>query len=472
MLRLKFTIGCVLLMLVQACTLGPDYTRPELDVPEGYIGADKQKTSFANLEWWMLFQDPQLQELIETALEENKDLNIALSRIEEARSLVTVVRSDQYPTVDAIGGVGRGRQSREIVPDADTDDNYSASLDLAFEIDFWGRFRRATQAQLAELLATEAAHKAIMITLIAEVADTYFLLLDLDNQLLISIETLKSRQESLKIMEARFSEGTIPELDVNQAQIEAADAAVTIAILQRQIVQTENGLRVLLGRNPGPVKRGKNLTKQTIPPEIPTGLPSELLQRRPDLIVAEEQLKAQTARIGVAEALRYPSFSLTGQFGYESTDLDDLNSSDAESWNLFGGIFFPIFNAGRLSAQVEIEIERTKQAQLLYEQTLQQALREVENALIAIRTYREEYKLTKQQLTAAKNAARLSRARYDGGVVDYLEVLDSERTLFRVELSESETLQQYINSIVDLYLALGGGWENNTDTANESAASN
>ncbi|MEM8845183.1 MAG: efflux transporter outer membrane subunit [Pseudomonadota bacterium] len=459
MLKIRLACCGIVLLIIQACALGPEYTRPEFDVPNEFVGSDAQQTSFANLEWWNLFQDTQLQDLINTALEENKDLNIALSRIEEARKLVTVVRADQFPTVDANGSVGRGRQSREILPGADTDDNYLATLDLAYEVDVWGKLRRATQAQLAELLATEAVYKTITISLIAEVASTYFLLLDLDNQLIISQETLDSRQESLEIMEARFSKGTIPELDLNQAQIEKADAEISTTILQRQIVQTENGLRILLGRNPGPVKRGKNLTQQTFPPDIPTGLPSELLQRRPDLISAEEQLKAQTARIGVAEALRYPSFSLTGQFGYESTELSDLNSSDARTWNLFGGVLFPIFNAGRLSAQVEIEIEKMKQAQLLYEQTFQQALREVENALIAIRTFRQEYELNEQQLVAAKNAARLSRARYDGGVVDYLEVLDSERTLFRVELSESEALQQYINAVVDLYQALGGGWD-------------
>jgi multidrug efflux system outer membrane protein len=446
-------------MIVQACTLGPDYTRPDLDVPGEFIETDNDKNAFANLEWWEFFHDPQLKIYIETALEANKDLNIALSRIEEARKLVTVVRSDQFPTIDAAGGAGRGRESREIFPGADTNDNYNASLDLAYEIDVWGKLRRATEAQIAELFATEAAYKNIMITLISDVASTYFLLLDLDNQLLISEETLESRQESLEIMEARFSKGTIPELDVNQAQIEAGDAAIAIAILQRRIVQAENGLNILLGNNPGPVERGNLLTQQIIPPDIPAGLPSDLLQRRPDLISAEQELRAQTARIGVAEALRYPSFSLTGQLGVESTELSDLDSSDAKSWNLFGGVLFPIFNAGRLSAQVEIEIERTKQAQLVYELTLLQALGEVENALVAIRTYRDQYQLNKQQVVAAQNAARLSRARYDGGVVDYLEVLESERTQFRVEINESEALQLYINSIVELYQALGGGWE-------------
>jgi multidrug efflux system outer membrane protein len=446
-------------MFVHACTLGTDYIRPDLNVPEAFNEAESDKNAFANMEWWEFFQDPQLKAYIQEALAANKDLNIALSRIEEARKLVTIVRSDQFPTLDATGGAGRGRESRDIIPGADTRDNYSASLDLAYELDVWGKFRRATEAQIAELLATEAAYKNVIITLVSDVANTYFLLLDLDNQLLISEETLASRQKSLEIMQARYSKGTIPELDVNQAQIEAADAGIAIEILNRRIVQAENSLRVLLGQNPGAVKRGHLLTQQIIPPEVPAGLPSDLLQRRPDLMEAEQQLKAQTARIGVAEALRYPSFRLTGQYGYESTELSDLDSGDAKSWNLFGGILAPLFNAGRLSAQVEIEKERTIQAQFAYEQTLLQALSEVENALVAIRTYRQQYELNKQQVVAAVNAARLSRARYDAGVVDYLEVLESERTQFRVEINESEALQLYINSIVELYQALGGGWD-------------
>ena len=265
--------------------------------------------------------------------------------------------------------------------------------------------------------------------------------------------------DSLGIIQARFDKGTVPELDVNQAEIELVIAEVAIANFERQIVQTENALRILLGRNPGPVKRGMKLEEQTFPPVIPTGLPSELLQRRPDLIVAEEELHAQTARIGVAEALRYPSFSLTGSLGYESRELSDLIDSDAKTWNFFGNIFQPIFNAGRLKAQVDVEIARTEQALLFYEQTFQRALRDVEDALVAIRTYKNEYTARTRQVKAARNAARLSRARYDSGFVDYLEVLDTERTLFNAELSESDALQQYINSVVQLYLALGGGWE-------------
>jgi len=454
----RCALWCVVISFLAGCVLGPDYERPELDVPIEYQEPKSSGESIANIEWWQLFEDEQLQLLIETALEENKDLGIALARIEEAYAAVTIVRSDQFPTVDAFGGAGRGKRSEEIFPTGKTEDNYLATLDLSFELDFWGKLRRATEAQRAELLATEATYRNVTISLIADVASLYFLLRDSDEQLFISQHTLEARLASLAIIQARFNKGTVAEIDVNQAQIEAAIAEVAVASSERRIIQTENALRILLGRNPGPIARGMRLDQQIFPPEIPTGLPSELLQRRPDLIIAEEQLHAQTARIGVAEALRYPSFTLTGSLGYESTELSDLADSDARSWNLFGNIFQPIFNAGRLKARVEVEIARTEQALLLYEQTLQQSLREVEDALVAIRTYRGEYTARTRQVKAARNAAKLSRARYDGGIVDYLEVLDIERTLFNAELAESDTLQQYLNAIVQLYKALGGGW--------------
>jgi multidrug efflux system outer membrane protein len=454
----RWSIRFILFAMLAGCTLGPDYQRPELDVPTQFREHKASGDSIANITWWKLFQDEQLQLLIETAIEENKDLRVALSRIEEAYAAVTIVRSDQFPTIDVGASAGRGKQSEEIDLNAKTDDNYFVGADLFFEIDFWGKLRRATEAQRAELLATEAAYLNVTITLVSDVASTYFLLHDLDEQLLISKRTLEARLDNLEIIQARFSHGTVPELDVNQAQIEVAIAEVAIASLERRIIQTENALRILLGRNPGSVARGIGLENQIFSPSVPTGLPSELLQRRPDLIVAEEQLHAQTARIGVAEALRYPSFALTGNLGYESTELSDLNSSDARTWNLFGNIFQPIFNAGKLKAQVDIEIARTEQAALLYEQAFQQALREVEDALVGIRTFSQEHTARSQQVVAARNAARLSRARYNGGVVDYLEVLDSERTLFSAELAESEAIQQYLNSIVRLYKALGGGW--------------
>ena len=454
----RFLLLGLLLPLVVSCALTPDYERPELDVPEKYVAPAPGGESVANLDWWQLFQDEQLQLLIRTALDENKDLGIALSRIEEARLTVTAVRANQFPFLNLGGFFGREKQSRELFPGADSDDRFRVTGDLTYQVDLWGQYSRATEAARADLLATESAYRTVTISLVSEVANTYLLLRDLDERLKVSERTLKTRLDSLVIIQARFDKGTVPELDVYQAQIEVAVAETAIASFQRQIVQTENALRILLGRNPGPVTRGDSLASQTFPPAVPTGLPSELLQRRPDVVQAEANLMAATATVGVAEALRYPSISLTGSFGAESTDLSDLNSGDAETWGFGANLFAPIFNSGQLREQSEAARERAKQAMLVYEGTLQQSFREVEDALVGVRTYNVENLAQTRRAVAARNAARLSRARYDGGVVDYLEVLDTERTLFNAELAQSETLQLYYNAIVRLYGALGGGW--------------
>ena len=457
MLRLLL-IALLVLPLMVSCTLTPDYERPELPVPEEYVEPRPSGESVANLDWWDLFRDEQLQLLIRTALEENKDLGIALSRIEESRLTVTAVRANQFPFLNLGGFFGREKQSRELFPGADADDRFRVTGDLTYQVDLWGQYSRATEAARANLLATESAYRTVTISLVSQVATTYLLLRDLDERLKVSERTLKTRLDSLVIIQARFDKGTVPELDVYQAQIEVAVAETAIASFQRQIVQTQNALRILLGRNPGPVTRGDALAGQTFPPAVPTGLPSELLQRRPDVVQAEANLMAATATVGVAEALRYPSISLTGSFGAESTDLSDLNSGDAETWGFGANLFAPIFNSGQLKAQAEAARERAKQAALVYEGTLQQSFREVEDALVAVRTYNVENRAQARRAFAARNAARLSRARYDGGVVDFLEVLDSERTLFNAELAQSETLQLYYNAIVRLYGALGGGW--------------
>ncbi len=451
-------LGLTLALAAGGCTLTPDYERPELDLPGGYVEPVAPGPSIANLEWWELFGDEQLQTLIRTALEENKDLGAALSRIAQARSALTIRRADQYPFLDVTGQAGRLRQSEDLVPGADSRADYGLAANLSFELDLWGQYRRATEAAQADLLATEAAYRNVTISLVANVASFYLLLRDLDQRLLISRDTVRTRRESLRIIEARFDKGTVPELDVNQAEVELAVAEAAVANFERQVVQAENALRILLGRNPGPVTRGLRLDEQVFPPDVPAGLPSELVQRRPDVVQAEEILIAETARIGVAEAQRYPAISLTGSFGWASDELSGLTSSSAETWGFGGGLFAPIFNSGALKAQAEAQRERTEQALLDYELTLQQAFREVEDALVAVRTFREEHAARLRQVTAARNAARLSQARYDGGVVDYLEVLDSERARFNAELDESATLQRYLNAIVELYKALGGGW--------------
>lgn len=445
--------------LLSACTLTPDYQRPALDVPGQYRQAARPDgASIANLGWWDLFRDPQLKRLIETALQENKDLGIALQRIRESRAQLTFTRADQFPFLDVFGAATRSDSSDVLVPGSSAGNRYTLAADLSFEVDLWGRYRRATEAARADLLATDAAYRNVTISLVASVAGTYFLLRDLDERLVIAENTVRSRRDSLDIIQARFDKGTVPELDVNQAQIELAIAEAAVAAFRRQIVQAENALRILLGRNPGPVTRGLPLEEQELPAILPTGLPAELLQRRPDLVAAEERLRAETARIGVAEALRYPAVSLFGSLGLDSDDASDFTSSDAKTWSIGANLFAPIFNSGKLKAQAEGQRARTEQAMLNYEATLQTALREVDDTLAAIRSYRAEHAARNRQTLAARNAARLSRARYDGGVVDYLEVLDSERSLFNAALDRSVTLRQYLNAIVELYKALGGGW--------------
>jgi multidrug efflux system outer membrane protein len=327
-----------------------------------------------------------------------------------------------------------------------------------FEVDLFGRLRRATESARAQLLATEEARRSITISLVANVASTYMQLRDQDAQLEIAKRTVNTRTDSLKIIQARFNKGTVARLDLNQAEIELAIASAAVAAADRAVAQSEHALSILLGRNPGRITRGLALTEQIMPPAIPAGLPSELLQRRPDVLASEATLAAQTARIGVAEAARWPSLSLTGSLGYESSDLSNLTASGSDFWNVGANILGPIFNAGRNKSRVEAERARTEQALLAYQQTVQRAFREVEDSLVAVRTYRSEYAARQRQVEAALSAAKLSRARYNGGVTSYLEVLITEQSQFSAELAESQTLRLYFNAIIELYKALGGGW--------------
>lgn len=445
-------------LLLQGCMVGPDYQRPALDVPEGYIEPASTEPSIANIAWWELFGDEALKLLIEEALASNRDLGIAVSRIEEAAASLGIVRADQFPFLDAQGSAGRLKLSESLIPGADSRDDYFVGAAASFEVDLWGKLRRATQGARANLLASEANARNVTITLVASVATTYFGLLDLDRRLRIAERTVETRVDSLNIIQARFDKGTVAELDVNQAEIELADAEANVAAFDRLVRQTANALSVLVGSRPRTITRGLGLEQQALPMDVPAGLPMDLLERRPDVFAAEEQLAEATALIGVARAQRLPTVGLTGSFGYSSSDLDDLLENESETWDFFGSLFAPIFNAGKLKSAEEVQRQRAEQARLSYERAVLDALRDVDDALSAVRTYRVEHSARQRQLDAARNAARLSRARYDGGVVSYLEVLDSERSLFQAELLESETRQLQLNAVVGLYRALGGGW--------------
>lgn len=445
-------------LVLSGCAMGPDYERPETAMPEAFEQEFDGGVSIANLNWWEMFGDEQLNQLVRVALEQNKDMAIAVSRIEEARAALGFVRSDQYPQFEVSAGANRGISSAGAAVGLPVSNSFVLAGNLSFELDLWGKLRRSTEASQAELLATVDAGNSVMITLIADVASAYLLLLDLDTRVAIASRTLDTRNESLEIMHARFDRGTIALIDVNQAQIEKYDAEAQLFSLQRENVQAENLLNILLGQHPGAIDRAQRTIYSLDSLTVPAGLPSELLERRPDIRVAEQQLAAQTARIGVAEAIRFPSLSLTGSLGLASDDLSGFFSSDNKTWGLSAGLIAPVFNAGRNKRRVEVEVARTEQALLNYQQTVLQSLREVEDSLISVDTYEREFVARENQQQAAESAAMLSRARYDGGVTSYLEVLESERSLFSAELLASSTHRAQLVSYVTLYKALGGGW--------------
>ncbi len=443
------------LILFSGCAVGPDFKEPVVAAPESYRTQVMPSDAANDLKWWALFDDPLLYDLVTTALENNRDLKIAVSRIEQARAVLGFTRADQYPSVD----VGAGAQAGNFNGGSRSPNNTSTlylAAPLNWEIDFWGKFKRSTEAARAELMASGYGLKVIQLALISEVTSTYNQLLDFHRRLDISHSTLKSRMESLNIIQQRFDKGIISELDVNQAQIQKEIAAGAIPRYERFIANTENALAILLGRLPESVRIKKNLQGSS-PPVIPVGLPSDILERRPDIMQAKYLLKAQTETIGVAEALRFPAISLTGTLGAASTDLGAV-TTEGGVWSVGGTLLGPIIDFGKNKQRVVIEEKKTQQALYQYENTVLTAFREVDDALAEIATYRNELAAIDRQQKAAKNANNLSKERYDKGVSSYLEVLDTERTLFNADLQQSELQQRYRNAYVNLYKALGGGW--------------
>ena len=447
--------------VLQGCRLGPDYQPPEMELPQMWRQAAPAGESGANVAWWDLFQDESLRHLIQIALEENKDLAIAAARIDESRALYGFTRADQYPVVNLGIDATRGRTSEQLPPGTgDTTNIFIGRIDAAYEVDLWGRFRRSTEAARAEMLQSELARQTVILTLVGDVASSYFLLLDLDNELAISKATLEARQESTRIITARFDHGVVSKLDVHQAEIQESIAAAAIPQFERQIVETEDRIRVLLGRFPGDVPRGRTLAEQVLPPEIPAGLTSDLLRRRPDVQASEQALVAANARIGVAEAQRFPFIGLTATAGAASDDLSRITHGGAGLWSIGGTLLQPLFNFGKNKRRVEIAEAQTRQALFQYEASVQQAFREVEDALAAVRTSRERAEVLDRQVIAAREALELSEARYDQGVTSYLEVLIQQTTAFDAELGASQAHRDQLASIVGLYSALGGGWMN------------
>jgi multidrug efflux system outer membrane protein len=444
-----------------ACTLGPDHRRPAVPVPEAWREAPADPASLADLPWWELFEDPELRQLVAAALGANTDLRIAATRVEQARAQLGVARAVRYPEIDA-GAAATTNRFSDTVPPRDQGGEtglLSTTVALAFEVDLWGRLRRAAEAARAELLATQEARHTVVMALVADVAAAYLRLRQLDLELQITRRSLASRQGSLDLVRERVEAGLTTALDLRQAEAELASTAAQVPELERQVAQTEHQLSVLLGRAPGAIARGRPLGGQTSPPAIPAGLPSALLERRPDIRLAEAALAAASARIGVAKAAFFPRISLTGLFGVESAALSDLFTGPSRIWQLGPTVTLPLFNAGRNRANLELAEARQHEAVLRYQQAIQQAFREVEDALVAHRTAREALADQDRAVRASREALAIAELRYTSGLTSYLDVLDTQRTLLAAEVQTSRTLLAQLVAVVQLYRALGGGWD-------------
>jgi len=461
----KFASLTLLCGLLVGCAVGPNYKRPSVNAPDTYRGltaeeaAKTESASLGDQKWWEVFQDEQLQDLIRTALQENYDVRIAANRILQAQAQVGITRANQLPTI-ASGAEATNQRSPQsrFLPAFDTSAN-QVNLSLHWELDFWGRFRRATQAARANLLASQWARQAVISSLVSNVATAYFQLRELDLELEISRRTLASRQDSLRLTQLLSDHGATSLLDVRQAEQLVYTAGEQIPDLERRIEQQENFISILLGKNPAAVPRGRKLTEQPHAPEVPAGLPSSLLERRPDIRQAEQQLIAFNAQIGVAKAAYFPQISLTGTGGYQSVALTSLFSGPAGLWNFGASLTQPIFTGGRIRSGVRFAEAQQQEALLVYQQTIQQAFREVSDALVAYRK-NQEFRRQQELLTqSAQDAARLSDMRYRGGVTSYLEVLTNETNYFSAELSLTQAQRNELLALVQLYKALGGGWQ-------------
>lgn len=455
----KIWISCFLVIagsvLITACKLGEPYSRPEMPGHQSFRYDSLTGESIANLEWWKLFRDTVLQDMIQTALKNNRDLNIAVTRIREAEAQLGIVRANLLPRIN-YGSDGTFSVTSD--DGSGTKVSGTAFTSVSYLVDLWGRYRNLSEAAFQEYLATEEAYRNLTILIVSSIAQGYLLLRDLDNRLIISERTLETWQQNLELVQARFNAGIVSEVDVNQSIIQVEEANTTIQIFTRLRAQTGNGLSILMGLPPQDIERGVKLEEQVFPPELPAGLPSELLDRRPDILFAERNLEAQTARIGATQTLQYPQLTLTADLAASFPNPTILFS------NLSAQVFGPLFNSGENKRRLEIEIQRTEQVLLIYENTYLNALSEVENAMIAVSTYKKEFEARLSQVNAASEALEMAWVRYENGVTSYLEILDLQRSQFNSYLRASETLQLQLNSSVQLYQALGGGWQIPLDT--------
>ena len=460
----KFLVAILALGLLSGCKVGPNYQRPPVQIPTAYRDLSEnpqlqaQAASYADLPWWQVFQDPNLQELIRTALKQNYDLQLATERINAARAQLAVTRSSLFPQVQGGGNFNGGKESN-----FQTKFNFlTLTADAAFQVDLFGRLRRATEASRAQLLATEAARQTVILTLVSDVASDYFALLEFDLQLQITHGTVSNQIDSVNLTKRRLQYGVATKLDVLQAQQVLDTANAAVPDLERQIAQEENAINILLGNYPHEVARGLPLEKQNLPPEVPPGLPSSIVERRPDIREAEQNLVAANAEIGVAKAEFFPQISLTasggGTFG-RSSAFSSFMSSQVGIWSYGAQVTQPIFTGGALRGNLNLAESQYQQALIAYRQTIQRAFGDVSDALIGYEKFHEVRIRQQESVADLQESVRLSILRYQGGTTTYLEVLDGQRSLFDAELTLAQARGNEYQSLVQIYRALGGGWQ-------------
>jgi multidrug efflux system outer membrane protein len=445
--------------------MGPDYRRPEMPLPQVFRGLDPMAPagpgSLGDLAWWSVFQDETLQTLIRTALAQNYDVRIAMARILDAQAQVVVTRSFQFPSIDGTAQAPFSVTEGDRPPLFTLENSFlpQAAINLSFELDFWGRWRRSTEAARAELLATEEARHVVLSDLVSRVAAAYFELRMLDLSLEIAKRTVTVRQDSSRLVRLREEGGVVSRMDVYQAETLLASAVREIPDIERQIEQTENLISVLIGRDPGPITRGRALDGQVSVPPIPAGLPAALLERRPDIRQAEQQLVAANARIGVAKSEYFPRIFLLGNIGVAGGVQNSVSFGPMGFFGIGPTMSVPIFNMGRVQAGVDSAEARVQESVLRYQQAVQQAVRDVSDGLVGYRKRQEARAEQEKLVQVLRNATDLSNIRYDGGVTSYLEFLDNQRQLFDAELDLARARRDELLAVVGLYRALGGGWQ-------------
>lgn len=453
------TAALSLALLLAGCAVGPRYQRPQITPPPDFRGLESAPgNALAETAWWQVFQDETLQQLVKEAINNNYDLRIAAIRVEEARAIARIQAAPLYPQVNV---VGTASQQKVAIPGIGFPTLRSGNLGplLSYELDIWGRLRQQRDAARYQFLASEEGRRFVQVELIAQVAETYFTLREFDLQLEIAKGTVETRRKTLGLFNRLKQSGVNSGLDIAQAEGDLAAAEATVPDLERQIVQQEDSLKFLLAEAPGPIARGQILTSQYLPPEVPAGLPAALLERRPDIRQAEANLRAANALVGVAKANFFPQITLTGVFGGASQQLADAASSAASFYSIGAGLFAPVFQGGRIKAGYQLAVQQWQESKTNYEKSIQSSFREVADALIEYRKFRELRDVQEHQVGALERSLHLSTLRYTGGLSSYLEVLDAQRGLFNAQIALAQTRGNQLLTLAELYRALGGGWQ-------------